>query len=118
MLYAKAGRRVIEAIADFPGLAHRMEDVGRIGKVRFINDSKATNADAAERALVCFPDIYWIAGGLPKDGGIESLRPLFGRIRKAYLIGDAASAFAQTLADVPHEIAGTLDAAVAHAYSD
>ena len=74
----------------FPGLAHRIEDVGRIGKVRFINDSKATNADAAARALVCFPDIFWIAGGKPKDGGIESLAPYFPRIRKAYLIGEAA----------------------------
>jgi UDP-N-acetylmuramoylalanine--D-glutamate ligase len=111
-------RAIASAIESFPGLAHRMEDVGRIGKVRFINDSKATNADAAERALVCFPDIYWIAGGLPKEGGIESLRPLFGRIRKAYLIGEAAKAFAQTLADVPHEISGTLDVAIAHAFSE
>ena len=67
--------RIASAICAFPGLAHRMEDVGRIGKVRFINDSKATNADAAERALVCFPDIFWIAGGKPKEGGIESLAP-------------------------------------------
>jgi UDP-N-acetylmuramoylalanine--D-glutamate ligase len=111
-------RAIASAIADFPGLAHRMEDVGRVGKVRFVNDSKATNADAAERALVCFPDIYWIAGGLAKEGGIEPLRPLFGRIRKAYLIGKAASVFAQTLADVPHEISGTLDVAIAHAFID
>jgi UDP-N-acetylmuramoylalanine--D-glutamate ligase len=111
-------RAIASAIESFPGLAHRMEDVGRIGKVRFVNDSKATNADAAERALVCFPDIYWIAGGLPKEGGIESLRPLFGRIRKAYLIGEAASVFAQTLGDVPHEISGTLDVAIAHAFAD
>ncbi|MGA9797131.1 MAG: UDP-N-acetylmuramoyl-L-alanine--D-glutamate ligase [Rhizomicrobium sp.] len=111
-------RAIASAISDFPGLAHRMEDVGRIGKVRFVNDSKATNADAAERALVCYPDIYWIAGGLAKEGGIESLRPLFGRIRKAYLIGQAASAFSKSLADVPHEISGTLDVAIAHAFID
>jgi UDP-N-acetylmuramoylalanine--D-glutamate ligase len=111
-------RAIASAIESFPGLAHRMEDVGRVGKVRFINDSKATNAEAAERALVCFPDIYWIAGGLPKEGGIESLRPLFGRIRKAYLIGEAASVFAQTLGDVTHEITGTLDVAIAHAFND
>ena len=66
---------IAAAIASFPGLAHRMEDVGRIGKVRFVNDSKATNADAAARALVCFPDIFWIAGGKPKEGGIEPLAP-------------------------------------------
>ena len=85
------------AIVDFPGLAHRIEDVGRIGKVRFINDSKATNADAAARALACFPDIFWIAGGSAKEGGIESLAPFFPRIRKAYLIGEAAEDFAKTL---------------------
>ena len=69
-------RAIAAAIASFPGLAHRMEDVGRIGKVRFINDSKATNADAAARALAVYPDIFWIAGGKPKEGGIESLAPL------------------------------------------
>ena len=69
-----------------------MEDVGRIGKVRFINDSKATNADAAARALACFPDIFWIAGGKAKEGGIESLGAFFPRIRKAYLIGDGGRA--------------------------
>ncbi len=112
--YAKDARRVVEAIADFPGLAHRMEDVGRIGKVRFVNDSKATNADAAARALACYPDIFWIAGGKAKEGGIESLAPFFPRIRKAYLIGEAAASFAATLdGKVPFEISGTLDAAVA-----
>jgi UDP-N-acetylmuramoylalanine--D-glutamate ligase len=96
-----------------------MEDVGRIGKVRFVNDSKATNADAAERALVCFPDIFWIAGGKPKDGGIASLAPLFGRIRKAYLIGEAADDFARTLGDrAAHVVSGTLDHAVVRAFED
>ncbi len=71
--FVKDARAIASAIANFPGLAHRMEDVGRIGKVRFINDSKATNADAAARALVCFPDIFWIAGGRAKTGGIDSL---------------------------------------------
>jgi UDP-N-acetylmuramoylalanine--D-glutamate ligase len=111
-------RAITSAIADFPGLAHRIEDVGRVGRVRFINDSKATNADAAERALLCFPDIFWIAGGIEKEGGIESLKPLFPRIRKAYLIGTAAKDFARTLGDVPHEISGTLEKAVASAYAD
>ncbi|HEX2589958.1 MAG TPA: UDP-N-acetylmuramoyl-L-alanine--D-glutamate ligase [Rhizomicrobium sp.] len=117
--YAKDMRTVASAIANFPGLAHRIEDVGRIGKVRFVNDSKATNADAAERALVCFPDIYWIAGGKAKEGGIEPLAPHFGRIRKAYLIGDAAETFAKTLdGKAPYEIARTLDVAVANATAD
>ncbi|HEX4532703.1 MAG TPA: UDP-N-acetylmuramoyl-L-alanine--D-glutamate ligase [Rhizomicrobium sp.] len=109
---------IVSAIVRFPGLPHRIEDVGRVGKVRFINDSKATNAEAAERALVCFPDIYWIAGGRPKEGGIESLRPNFARIRKAYLIGEAANDFARSLGDVPHTISGTLNRAVEQAFAD
>jgi UDP-N-acetylmuramoylalanine--D-glutamate ligase len=117
--FVKDTRAIVAAIADFPGLAHRIEDVGRIGKVRFINDSKATNAEACERALVCFPDIYWIAGGKPKEGGIESLSTHFSRIRKAYLIGEAANAFAKTLEGrAPYEISHTLDRAVAAAYID
>jgi UDP-N-acetylmuramoylalanine--D-glutamate ligase len=87
--------------------------------VLFVNDSKATNADSAAQALACFTDIYWIAGGKPKTGGIESLRAFFPRIRKAYLIGEAADDFARTLSnDVPHEIDGTLDKAVAAATRD
>jgi UDP-N-acetylmuramoylalanine--D-glutamate ligase len=96
-----------------------MEEVGRRGFVLFVNDSKATNADSAAQALACFTDIYWIAGGKPKTGGIESLRAFFPRIRKAYLIGEAAEDFAKTLGnDVPHEIDGTLDKAVAAATRD
>jgi UDP-N-acetylmuramoylalanine--D-glutamate ligase len=117
--YVRDVRAIASAIASFPGLAHRIEDVARIGKVRFINDSKATNADAAERALVCFSDIFWIAGGKPKEGGIVPLAPHFGRIRKAYLIGEAAADFARTLdGKAPYEISGTLDTAVAHAAAD
>jgi UDP-N-acetylmuramoylalanine--D-glutamate ligase len=112
-------RAVASAIQRFPGLAHRMEDVGTVGKVRFVNDSKATNADAAAKALVCFPDIFWIAGGKAKEGGITDLSPHFSRIRKAYLIGDAAHPFAETLEGrVAYEKVGTLERAVAVAYSD
>lgn len=106
-------------LQSFPGLAHRMEQVGKIGRVLFVNDSKATNAEASAPALSSFPRIYWIVGGLPKEGGIEPLRPLFSRVAKAYLIGEAAPQFAATLGEaVPYEIAGTLDAAVAHAARD
>ncbi len=106
-------------LRSFPGLAHRMEEVGRRGAVLFVNDSKATNADSAAQALVCFSDIFWIAGGKPKTGGIKSLRKFFPRIRKAYLIGEAAKEFAATLGrEVPHEITGTLDKAVAAAARD
>jgi len=106
-------------LRSFPGLAHRMEQVGRVGQVLFVNDSKGTNADAAAHALSSFPDIFWIAGGKPKAGGITSLTEYFPRIRKAYLIGEAAQEFAGTLGShVPHEISETLDAAVANAARD
>jgi UDP-N-acetylmuramoylalanine--D-glutamate ligase len=106
-------------LRSFPGLAHRMEEVGRRGRVLFVNDSKATNADSAAQALACFNDIFWIAGGKPKTGGIEPLRSFFSRIRKAYLIGEAANEFAATLgAEVPYEIAGTLDKALTAAAHD
>jgi UDP-N-acetylmuramoylalanine--D-glutamate ligase len=108
-----------EGLRSFPGLAHRMEELGRRGAVLYVNDSKATNADSAAQALACFSDIFWIAGGKPKTGGIESLRSFFPRIRKAYLIGEAAEEFAASLSpNVPHEIAGTLDKALAAAARD
>ncbi|MGD0192996.1 MAG: UDP-N-acetylmuramoyl-L-alanine--D-glutamate ligase [Rhizomicrobium sp.] len=117
--YVKDTRQIANAIASFPGLAHRIEDVGRVGNVRFVNDSKATNADAAAKALACYQDIFWILGGKPKDGGIESLAPYFPRIRKAFLIGEAAALFEQTLGDrVPHETSMTLERAVASALSE
>jgi UDP-N-acetylmuramoylalanine--D-glutamate ligase len=108
-----------KGLRSFPGLAHRMEQVGRRGGVLFVNDSKGTNADAAARALSSFNDIFWIAGGKPKTGGITSLGEFFPRIRKAYLIGEAAQEFAGTLgAKVPHEISQTLDNALAAAARD
>ncbi|MBP2488380.1 UDP-N-acetylmuramoyl-L-alanine--D-glutamate ligase [Rhizobium leguminosarum] len=106
-------------LASFPGLKHRMQPVGQRGCVVFINDSKATNADAAAPALSSYDRIYWIAGGLPKAGGITTLAPYFPRIAKAYLIGEAAAEFAATLGEaVPYEISGTLERAVAHAAAD
>jgi UDP-N-acetylmuramoylalanine--D-glutamate ligase len=96
-----------------------MEDVGHIGKTVFINDSKATNADATARALAVYPDIFWIAGGKPKEGGIESLAGFFPRIRKAYLIGEAAPQFARTLdGKASYENSGVLEIAVSHAAAD
>ncbi len=106
-------------LGSFPGLAHRMEEVGRIDKAVFINDSKATNADAAEKALLSFDDIYWILGGTPKEGGIESLEHLFPKIRKAFLIGASAEDFARTLdGKVPYALCGTLEVAVTAAAAD
>ncbi len=109
---------IARGIRTFPGLAHRMEQIGRKGNVLFINDSKGTNADAAARALSSFNDIFWIAGGKPKTGGIESLREFFPRVRKAYLIGEAAQDFSATLGSVPHEISTTLEVAVPDALRD
>jgi UDP-N-acetylmuramoylalanine--D-glutamate ligase len=92
-----ASKAAIAGIKSFPGLAHRQEVVDTINGVRYINDSKATNADATEKALACYEAIYWIAGGLPKAGGITSLAPYFKRLRHAFLIGDATEEFAATL---------------------
>ncbi|MDB5458687.1 MAG: UDP-N-acetylmuramoylalanine--D-glutamate ligase, partial [Caulobacteraceae bacterium] len=110
---------VAEGLLSFPGLAHRMELVGKIGEVKFINDSKATNADAARQAMSTYPRFYWIAGGVPKAGGIEGLADLFPRVAKAYLVGQAAPEFARTLGDAaPHVISGDLRSATAQAYAD
>nr|WP_316627338.1 UDP-N-acetylmuramoyl-L-alanine--D-glutamate ligase [uncultured Brevundimonas sp.] len=108
----------VKGLLTFPGLAHRMETVARVGAVRFVNDSKATNADAARQALSSYPSVFWIAGGVPKAGGIDDLADLFPRVSKAYLIGQAADAFAATLGAAPHVISQTLDAAVAAAAAD
>ncbi|WP_331371630.1 UDP-N-acetylmuramoyl-L-alanine--D-glutamate ligase [Sinorhizobium chiapasense] len=110
---------IVDGLRSFPGLKHRMQPVGQKGDVVFVNDSKATNADAAAPALSSYDRIYWIAGGLPKEGGISSLAPFFPKIVKAYLIGEAAPAFAATLGEaVPYEISGTLEKAVARAAAD
>ena len=110
---------IVRSLSSFPGLPHRQERIGVIDGVAWVNDSKATNADAAARALACYGRVIWIAGGMAKAGGIESLRPLFPRVAHALLIGRDAAALARTLDDagVPHGIAGTLDAAVAAARS-
>jgi UDP-N-acetylmuramoylalanine--D-glutamate ligase len=108
-----------KGLEGFPGLAHRMEQVGRKDNVLFVNDSKATNADSAAKALASFQDIFWIAGGKPKTGGIDSLTEFFPRIRKAYLIGEAANDFAKTLEGrVPYEVNRILSAAIDAAARD
>lgn len=108
-----------DALMSFPGLAHRMENVGSVGRVRFVNDSKATNADAARQAMSAIPKFYWIAGGRAKAGGIEQLGDLFDRVEKAYLIGEAAEEFGRTLKDAaPVEQCGDLVRAVDAAYHD
>ena len=116
------GVSVADAVAGlrtFPGLAHRQERVGEFRDVLYVNDSKATNADAVEKALVAYDSLFWIIGGLPKAGGIEPLKRHFPRIVKAYLIGQAANAFAETIGDaIPFERCGTLDVATTKAATD
>lgn len=108
-----------EGLRSFAGLAHRMEQVGRRGHVLFVNDSKATNADAAALALASFARIHWIAGGLGKEGGYDVILPHLPRVARAYLIGEAAPALAAALGDrVPYEISGTLDVAVERAATE
>ena len=109
--------QIAKGLASFPGLPHRMEQVGHAGRALFINDSKATNAEAADKALSSFEGgLHWIAGGRAKDGGIEALRSLFPRIEKAYLIGESEDDFAQTLeGQAAYERCGTLEEAVRQA---
>lgn len=90
-------QQIADGLRTFGGLAHRMEQVGAYENVQFINDSKATNAEAAEKSLASFKNIYWICGGVPKAGGIEMLAPLFPNICKTYLIGRSSDEFAATL---------------------
>jgi UDP-N-acetylmuramoylalanine--D-glutamate ligase len=105
---------IADGIASYPGLPHRQEIVAEAKGVVFVNDSKATNADSAARALASYDRVVWIAGGMAKEGGIAPLASFFPRIAKAFLIGRDAPAMAATLreAGVAHEIIGTLEAAV------
>lgn len=89
--------RIYEAMKTFGGLRHRLQMAATIHGVRFINDSKATNADATANALAPFDTIYWIAGGKPKEGGIKTLAGFFPKIAHAFLIGEAEDEFANTL---------------------
>jgi UDP-N-acetylmuramoylalanine--D-glutamate ligase len=110
---------IAKGLASFAGLAHRMEQVARRGPVLFINDSKATNADAAGKALASFTNIYWIAGGRSKTGGLAGLKPYFPKVARAYLIGEAADEFAAQLGtEVDHVQCGTLDRAIEQAAAD
>jgi UDP-N-acetylmuramoylalanine--D-glutamate ligase len=112
-------RIIAQGLNTFPGLPHRLERSGVVEGVRFINDSKATNANAAAQALAVYPRVYWIAGGVAKEGGIEELAPFFPRIAKAYLIGQSAGDFSDTLrGKAPVAMAGNLEAAVKLAFND
>ncbi|QGZ95974.1 UDP-N-acetylmuramoyl-L-alanine--D-glutamate ligase [Terricaulis silvestris] len=112
-------RIIAQAFNSFAGLPHRLERAGTIEGVRFVNDSKATNANAAAQALAVFPRVYWVAGGVAKEGGIEDLAEFYPRMAKAYLIGQSAGDFADVLRNkVPVVMAGNLEAAVKLAFND
>lgn len=112
-------RAVAKSFLTFSGLPHRLEQVRRIGNLKFVNDSKATNAEAVSHALATYDNIFWIAGGVAKSGGIRSLEPFFSHIRKAYLIGEAAREFSTALdKKIPHKKCDNLKVAVEKAYSD
>lgn len=113
-----APREIERAFHSFQGLPHRSQRVADINGVAWVNDSKATNVDAAAKALTAFPNIRWIAGGMGKDGGIEALQPLLGNVVKAYLIGHSARDFALQLGQTPHEVLETMDQAVARASAE
>ena len=113
-----APRLIEDAFQTFEGLAHRGQFIGEKRGVVFVNDSKATNVDAAAKALGAFPNIRWIAGGQGKDGGFELLADALDNVRKAYLIGENARQLAAALGAVPHEICETMERAVRRAASE
>ncbi len=111
--------RVMQGMESFPGLDHRMELVADIDGVGFVNDSKATNAEAAARSLACYSPVYWIAGGQAKQDDLDAVLPYLDRVKRAYLIGEAAELFADLLAGKVDTInSGTLDQAFGKAVSD
>jgi UDP-N-acetylmuramoylalanine--D-glutamate ligase len=110
---------IMAGMASFAGLAHRLELVGEVDRIAFVNDSKATNPDAAARALAAYDGIYWIAGGQPKQDDLDALLPYLDRVQRAYLIGDAATRFSEILnGKVDCVISETLDRAFASALDD
>ena len=113
-----APREIERAFHSFEGLPHRSQRVAEIDGVAWVNDSKATNVDAAAKALTAFQNIRWIAGGMGKDGGIEALTPFLGAVVKAYLIGHSGRDFALQLGQTPHEVLETMDQAVARAAAE
>jgi len=111
---------IIKGLATYPGLAHRQQRITHHQNVTFVNDSKATNAEAVAKALLCYQGspLYWLLGGRSKEGGITTLKPYFSAIEHAFLFGEAASNFALTLEGrVPYTLCETLDQAVEKASS-
>lgn len=114
----KAPRMIEDALHSFEGLPHRSQRVAEQNGVAFVNDSKATNVDAAIKALAAFSRIRWICGGLEKEGGLDTLTGAMGNVVKAYVIGREAARFALHLGDLPHEVCGDMATAVARAAAE
>lgn len=110
-------KQIVNGFKNYPGLSHRQELISTIRNIRFINDSKATNADAAGKALACYQHIYWIIGGKAKEGGLQGLESLLNRVRQAFIIGEAKDNFANYLKQhhIPYSQCGTLEVATCQA---
>ncbi len=117
---SKSESEIINAIKKFTGLRHRMQLLGEIDGINFINDSKATNAESTENALKAYDNIFWILGGKSKEGGIEMLAPYFHKVTKAYLIGAATEEFAAILEknSVNYVKCGDLKNAISQSFSE
>ena len=113
-----APKLIEQGFLSFTGLPHRSQVIAETGGVRFVNDSKATNVDAALTALLAFDHIRWVCGGLEKAGGLGGLKPGLGNVRKAYVIGREAARFALGLEGVEAEICTTMEVAVARAMAE
>lgn len=111
-------RQIEAGLRSYPGLPHRSQHIAEQDGVRYVNDSKATNADAAAQALAAFKSIRWICGGLEKEGGLAALHPHLGHVAKAYVIGREAEGFARQLPGVEAEICKTMSIAVARAHAE
>jgi UDP-N-acetylmuramoylalanine--D-glutamate ligase len=110
--------QIIQGLQSFAGLAHRQELIATLNGIRFINDSKATNPEATEKALACYDNIYWILGGKPKTDDLDVCTPYLGKVRHAFLIGQAAPMYENILrGKVPVTMSGTLDQATSQAYA-
>jgi UDP-N-acetylmuramoylalanine--D-glutamate ligase len=113
-----APKAIEDAFRDFTGLPHRSQLVGEKDGVRYVNDSKATNPDAAAKALQAFDRIRWIVGGQVKEGGLGALHAHLGQVAKAYVIGRHAADTALMLGDCPHEVCTTMAKAVEQAAAE
>ncbi len=114
-----AADEILKHMQTFSGLPHRQYQTRVVNGIPYINDSKATNAEAASKALAAYRNIYWIAGGRPKGDGLEDLYPLMRNVRHVFLIGEAMVAYAGWLDQysVSYTMCGDLENAVAEAHA-